>query len=148
MPVQKLPQTKKIKMCLHSVTDREPKPEETGTGWKVIDVVELPTLQKRHFYGPFFNQEPYPFGEWVKAVPFKFDAGPPTLDYTPGFHIFLNKKDAEIYLEKFINRGGTHRRVDNNYERTNFIVVQVEYKGVLCRGNMMCNAWIGICPPL
>jgi hypothetical protein len=122
-------------MCLHSVTDREPKPEETGIGWKVID------FQRKYFSGPFFNQERHPFGEWVKAVPYK--AVSKKADYTPGFHIFLSEKDAEIYLKEFIRPMSAWPE-----EFSDFHVFKVEYKGVLCRGitrirnyDLQCLDW-------
>jgi hypothetical protein len=109
-------------MCLHSVTDREPKPEETGIGWKVIEV------QGMGFYGPFYNQTHYPFGEWIKAVPFKelVKLPPGQPNYTPGFHIFLNEQDAKIYLKEYIYPVLLGIK--------DFNIVKVEYKGVLCRG--------------
>ena len=115
-------------MCLSYVTDREPKPEETGVGWKVVvlpsriywDYGKRKYCDNNKFCGPYFRQE-YNLGEWVKATAL-IDVLP---DYPVGFHIFLDEKDAKIYLERFVKPGGC-----SGYE----IVVKVEYKGVLCRG--------------
>lgn len=119
-------------MCLSVVTDREPKPEETGVGWKVIvlhrgywDFDKRKYSSDNKFCGPYFRQQ-YNLGEWVKATSQAEDGGTIYPNYPIGFHLFPDEKDAKIYLERFVKPGGC-----SGYE----VVVQVEYKGVLCRGD-------------
>lgn len=127
-------------MCMTAVTDLESKPEETGVGWKVVVLPSRTYWDNEHKYcgnnkfcGPYFRQE-YDLGEWVKSTP-------QTYAYPIGFHIFLDEKDAKIYLERFIFKSIDHSRLF-------LIVVKVEYKGVLCRGitcipndDMQCLDW-------
>ncbi len=80
-------------MCLASVSSKKPK--STGTGWKTFQKIR----GRRGRYRPsimYVIGEYFLAGIWYRAMytPKGLKKNPAGLDYSPGFHIFLNKKNA------------------------------------------------------
>lgn len=77
-------------MCLHTLDDKPPK--KTGKGWKVV----IPVTGKRGRYTSSVRHQEFQISKWAKADTspkcYIVESGP---HYDAGFHIWLNREDAE-----------------------------------------------------
>ena len=105
-----------LKMCLDNVDNKYSTDDKSvGYGWKVF-TQQQDKYYKQRLYGEFFNTWlPYLINRWNKANIVYDDL------YDRGFHLFLKKKDAEIWAK-------------DDYNTKKLVVKKVKYRGIICEG--------------
>lgn len=120
-------------MCI--VVDERVEAKESGFGYKVFRRQWEETPEKFELVGEYCGlHKSRPIGKWLKAEDYEPDeqeqAVPvyePIQFYTPGFHIFLNRKDADSW--RMI--GGSELRMR-----------RVKYRGLIAKGDKDTRACV------
>jgi hypothetical protein len=126
-------------MCLTTVT-HAPHPQEQGEGWKVFEQRDSTLVSPfLLFHAPDFFRQTFPTtNTWTTDERnFCLNSEEKT-PYPTGFHLFVNKEDAEVFSNKA-------------YAPQNpYVVRKVKYRNVAAKGRQIISEthWEGCTPQM